>query len=96
MPRLGIDMFDETPKVGDRVKVMGKVDSIDEETGEVEVTYGDVSIVDKKKRKKRRNNDNDDDFEEVVYTQDETMDPQMNPNSQSLDSALARAFPNTQ
>lgn len=91
MPKLDIDEFDETPKVGDKVKVMGKVESIDEDSGQVEVSYDDVSIV-KKRKKNRRDNDEDDDFEEVVVTEEQTMEP----NSQSLDAALARAFPNTQ
>lgn len=91
MPRLDIDMFDDEPKVGDKVKVMGKVKSIDEDSGEVEVTYDDVSIVDKKKRKKRRDSNDD------IYD-DETIvvDTQMQPQSQTLDQALAQSFPNTQ
>lgn len=90
MPRIDIDMFDESPKVGDKVKVMGKVKSINEDTGEVEVSYDDVSIVKKhKKRDRDDNNDNDDDVEI-------TMDEQVYPESQTLDSALGRAFPNTQ
>lgn len=93
MPKLDIDMFDSEPKVGDKVRVKGKVESIDEDTGEVEVSYDDVDIVGKeKKRKKRRDNDNDfDDDVDIVYTQD-----QMNPNTQTLDQALGQAFPNTQ
>lgn len=92
MPILDIDMFDEDPKVGDKVKVLGKVESIDEETGEVDVSYDDVKIVDDKKRKKRRDRDDDDEFidERVI------VEPQMQPNDQSLDAALARSFPNTQ
>lgn len=87
MPTLDIDDFDETPKVGDKIRVKGTVKSIDEDNGEVEVTYGDVSIVDKKKRKKRRDNDDDDDFEETVIVEE-----QMTPNSQSLDTALGQYF----
>lgn len=93
MPEIDIDMFDDEPKVGDRVKVLGKVKSIDDD-GMVEISYDDVSIV-KKNRKKRRDNgddrDNDDDFEvvEVMETSDMS-------NSQSLDEALSKAFPNTQ
>lgn len=92
MPRLDIDMFDESPKVGDKVKVMGKVKSIDEDSGEVEVTYDDVSIV-KKKRKRNRDNDSDDmdDDDTEIIVENQTY-----PESQSLDSALSRAFPNTQ
>lgn len=92
MPTLDIDLFDDAPKVGDKVRVKGKVKSIDEETGEVEVSYDDVDIVGKeKKRKKRRNYDTDDDFDDEVIVQTETM-----PNSQTLDQALAQSFPNTQ
>lgn len=88
MPRLDLDMFDDAPKVGDKVKVTGKVESIDEDTGEVEVSYDDVDIVGKeKKRKKRRSYDTEDEI--IVET--ETM-----PNSQSLDEALSQSFPNTQ
>lgn len=88
MPRLDLDMFDDAPKVGDKVKVTGKVESIDEDTGEVEVSYDDVNIVGKeKKRKKRRSYDTDDE----VVVEMETM-----PNTQSLDEALSQSFPNTQ
>lgn len=84
MPKLNIDQFDESPNVGDKVRVMGKVESIDEDSGEVEVSYDDVKIV-KEKRKKR------DDEEEVVVEESEEAS-----NSDSLDNALAQAFPNTQ
>lgn len=92
MPRIDIDMFDESPKVGDKVKVLGKVKSINEDTGEVEVSYDDVSVVKNKKKRNRDSddNDNDDNDDEIV------LDTQMFPESQSLDSALGRAFPNTQ
>lgn len=88
MPRLDLDMFDDAPKVGDKVKVMGKVESIDEDTGEVEVSYDDVDIVGKeKKRKKRRSYGTEDEI--VVETE-------MMPNTQTLDQALSQSFPNTQ
>lgn len=90
MPLIDIDMFDDAPKVGDKIKVLGKVESIDEDTGEVDVSYDDVKIV--KKNKKRRNNDDDD--EEVVVT--ETMDEEMMPQSQSLDQALNSYFPRSE
>lgn len=83
MPRLDIDMFDKAPKVGDKVKVMGKVDSINEDSGEVEVTYDDVTIV-KKSSKKTDDNDSSDDTM--------TMDMESNPNTQSLDYALSQSF----
>lgn len=89
MDRLDIDMFDEEPKVGDKVKVLGKIESIDEDSGEVEVSYDDVKIIDEKKRKKRDRKDNEDD-DEI------TLDMEVDPNDQSLDSSLARAFPYTQ
>lgn len=89
MPKLDIDMFDETPKVGDNIKVEGKVESIDKESGEVDVTYGDVSIVEKKKKKTRRDRNNDED-DEIVFEQE------MIPNTQTLDQALAQSFPQTQ
>lgn len=93
MPKLDIDLFDEEPKVGNKVRVTGKVESINEDTGMVEVSYDDVKIVDPKKRKKRRDNDDDDfiDEDETVIVQNETQ-----PNMQTYDQALASAFPNTQ
>lgn len=54
MPKLSIDQFDETPNVGDKVKVIGKVQSIDEDSGEVEVSYDDVSIVGEEKSEKMK------------------------------------------
>lgn len=92
MPRIDIDMFDESPKVGDKVKVMGKVKSINEDTGEVEVSYDDVSIVKNKKKRDRDNDDDDNDYNDDKIV----LDTEMNPESQTLDSALGRAFPNTQ
>lgn len=92
MPTLDIDQFDEAPNVGDKVRVTGKVKSIDEDTGEVEVTYDDVKIVDEKKRKKRRDYNTEDDFVE----EDVVLHPEMMPNTQTLDQALAQSFPNTQ
>lgn len=93
MPKIDIDMFDETPKVGDKVKVTGKVKNIDEDSGEVEVSYDEVSIVEKRKKRSDRNDDddNDDDMDETM-----TLDTQVYPQSQSLDAALGQAFPNTQ
>lgn len=87
MPRLDIDMFDKAPKVGDKIKVLGKVDSINEDSGEVEVTYDDVSIV-KKSSKKSDDNDSSDDTV--------TVDMESNPNTQSLDYALSQSFGSTQ
>lgn len=89
MPKLDIDMFDQEPKVGDHVRVKGKIESINEDTGEVEVSYDDVSIIDKDKVKKHKKSRDYGD-EEVV------LEDQMAPNTQSLDQALGEAFPNTQ
>lgn len=93
MPMIDIDMFDDAPKVGDKIKVMGKVESIDEDTGEVDVSYDDVKIV--KKSKKRRDNDDDDDDDDTVIVRD-SMDPEMMPQSQSLDGALNSYFTRTE
>lgn len=93
MPTLDIDMFDDEPKVGDKIKVTGKVKSIDEDSGDVEVSYDDVNIVDKddKPKKRRKRRDNRDYFEDEVVVRNEMM-----PESQTLDQALAQSFPNTQ
>lgn len=81
MPKLNIDEFDESPKVGDKIRVVGEIKSIDEETGEVNASYDKITIVNKEI--------NDDDTE--IETEDEVM-----PQDQSLDAALARSFPNNQ
>lgn len=88
MPHLNVDMFDETPHEGDKVKVVGTIKNIDQDTGEVEVSYDDVSIVNKKGKEKTKDNSNNTD---TTNNPDEVM-----PESQSLDAALSRAFPNTQ
>lgn len=90
MPKLDIEMFDDEPKLGDRIKVMGKVKSIDDDTGMVEVSYDDVSIV-----KKKRNDKRDDDDEDGVVAVEVMSNSDMS-NSQSLDEALSKAFPQTQ
>lgn len=92
MPRLDIDMFESEPKVGNKVKVLGKVKSIDEDTGEVEVTYDKVTIV--KRRKDRKDNDNDDDDDDIIVR--DTMETETEPNQMDLDQALARNFGYTQ
>lgn len=82
MPTLQLDQFDEddSPTVGDKVTIKGEIESIDTETGEVEVSYDSVRAKDKKKRKKSRDNDDDDDDDDDV-------------NFVSLDDAMVRAFP---
>lgn len=87
MPKLSIDMFDESPKVGDKVRVIGKINHIDEDSGEVDVSYDKVSVVNK-----RKSSDKSSDAEDL----EPTMDDETAPNDQSLDSALMKAFPNTQ
>lgn len=84
MPTIPLDEFDDAPDIGDRVIVKGKVISIDEDTGEVEISYDSVKIRNQKKRKDRDNDndDDDDDDVEVVYRDD-----------MSVDQALARSFP---
>lgn len=89
MPKLNIEDFDDTPHVGDKVKVMGKVNHINEDSGEVDVSYDNVSIV--KKHKNRNHDSNNDVVDETVTTNEQVM-----PQSQTLDEALARSFPNTQ
>lgn len=88
MPKLNIDMFPKPPKVGDKVKVLGKVENIDEGSGEVEVSYDDVSFVNKKS--------SDNNSQDEGSSDNNTMDDQTNPESQSLDDALGQAFNKTQ
>lgn len=44
MPTVPIEMFDTPPTVGDRVTVTGTVESINEERGEVEISYESVAM----------------------------------------------------
>ena len=44
MPNLSIDMFENPPSVGDQVTVSGKVESIDKDTGEVQISYDKVDV----------------------------------------------------
>lgn len=92
MPTLDIDMFETEPKVGNKVRVLGKVKSIDEDSGEVEVTYDKVTIV--KRRKDRKDNDNDDDDDDIIVR--DTMETETEPNQMNLDQALANQFGYTQ
>jgi len=80
MPSLKIDMFDSPPSVGDKVQVDGEVKSIDEKAGTVEVSYDKVTNVD----------------ETAGGHPSQGMKPADMGNSQSLDQALAKAFPQTQ
>lgn len=88
MPKLDIDMFDDEPHVGNKVKVIGKIKSIDEDSGEVEVSYDKVTIV-----KKHKNRDNSDDNEDdVTFTETtETSSQPMN-----IDQAMQNSFGYTQ
>lgn len=85
MPNINLDEFDDAPDIGDRVIVKGKVLSIDEETGEVEISYDSVKIRNQKKRKNRDNDDDDDDDDDVDIVYRDEM---------SVDEALSRSFPN--
>lgn len=42
MPTLNLEQFDSPPSVGEKVIVKGIIESINTETGEVEVTYDSV------------------------------------------------------
>lgn len=81
MPTLNVDQFDTPPHVGDHVKVLGKVKSINDQTGEVDVSYDTVTIVNAPKNKKASNNNYNNPDNTVP------MDQQMQPNTQSLDQA---------
>lgn len=89
MPTLDIDQFDDAPRVGDKVEVTGKVKSINEDDGKVEISYDDVKIVKENKKRKKRSDNN-------PYDDEVVLEPEMMPQSQSLDEALGQAFPNTQ
>lgn len=84
MPQIPLEEFDSPPEIGDKVKVTGKVERIDEETDEVHISYDKVEVVDEKKKRKNRR-DNDDDDVDVVVSDDLT-----------VDEALARSFPTSQ
>jgi hypothetical protein len=80
MPTLNIDQFDEPPKIGDQVTVTGKVNSIDQNSGDVDVSYDSVSLG-------GQNNQSPDNEQTETENPDEP---------ENLDSALSKAFPNTQ
>lgn len=83
MPNLTIDQFDTPPSVGDKIKVLGTVKSINKDTGDVEATYDDVAILTGK------NSDQN--------SGPQDMNQDMNgDNSQTLDQALNQAFNKTQ
>lgn len=86
MPQIPLEEFDSPPEIGDKVKVVGKVERIDEETDEVYVSYDKVEIINEnKKKRKRRDYEDDDDEDDVVVRDDIT-----------VDEALARSFPASQ
>lgn len=93
MPILNIDDFETEPRVGNKVKVIGRVKSIDEDSGEVDVTYDKVTIVKKSKNRKDRDDDDDDDDDIIVR---DTMETETEPNQMNLDQALANQFGYTQ
>lgn len=85
MPKLDIDQFDKEPSLGDKVKIVGKVKSI--EDGMVEISYDKVTIMDKKRRKNRDDNNDDDDDDFVEVSEETTVT-----DGVSADEALNRYF----
>lgn len=59
MPQLDLDMFKNPPEIGDKITVKGKVESIDEDTGSVDVSYDTVTNETKKSTKRSSKDDND-------------------------------------
>ena len=89
MPTLNIDQFDTEPKVGDKVRVEGKVKSINTDTGEVDVSYDNVDIVNKRKK----SSSNSDSTDNIDNTDKMTTD---NNPGMNLDQALQNSFGYTQ
>lgn len=85
MPRIDIDEFNEEPSIGDKVKVVGKVKSI--EDGMVEISYDKVTIIDEKKKRRKKRDDDDDDDDFVEVSEETTVTDGM-----SADEALNRYF----
>lgn len=83
MPNINLDEFDDAPDIGDKVTVKGKVLSIDEETGEVEISYDSVKVGDKNQNRKDRDYDDEEDDDMDVVVRDEM----------TVDEALSRSFP---
>ena len=87
MPNLNIEMFENEPKVGDKIKVIGVIKSISDD-GKVEASYDEVEILDKKAKKDRSDKEDE--------SNDDSMDESYDSADLSLDTALEKSFPNTQ
>lgn len=78
MPTIPLEEFDNPPDIGDKVTVKGKVERIDEETDEVQISYDSVEVNDKDdKKKKKRKSRRDDDGPDYI----------------TVDEALSESFP---
>lgn len=85
MPKLNVEMFDEAPSKGDEVTIKGKVLSIDQDSGDVEVSYDVVTSKTKEEEGEDREEVMEEKGEEASYKAPE-----------SLDEALGKAFQKTQ
>lgn len=86
MPTLSLEEFANPPKIGDKITVTGKVESINEESNEVEVSYDTIKVNNKKSSEMKKEKDSDSDDEEETETSTETIE--------TVDEAMAREFPN--
>lgn len=78
MPRIDIDQFDKEPSVGDKVKVVGKVKEI--EDGMVEISYDEVTIVNKKDKDRDESDNSDDSEVDGMMTTDEALNTYFDQN----------------
>lgn len=78
MPRIDIDKFDKEPSVGDKVKVVGKVKEI--EDGMVEISYDEVTIVNKKDKDRDESDNSDDSKVDGMMTTDEALNTYFDQN----------------
>ena len=80
MPRLSLEEFANPPKIGDTITVTGKVEGINEESNEVEVSYDSIKVNDKKSSEMEKGESEDN--PEREETVDEALsNSTLNPNN---------------
>lgn len=77
MPKLNIEDFETPPQVGQTVRVEGKVKSIDEDSGEVDVSYDKIEITE------GSDNESDEGSEDSEESGDLSLDAALKKNFQA-------------
>ena len=79
MPRLSLEEFANPPKIGDTITVTGKVEGINEESNEVEVSYDSIKVNDKKSSEMEKGESEDNPEREETVDEALSNSP-LNPN----------------